>query len=298
MWHCGMRCVQSAGRHEAAAALWDARGESAWSAFERRCAGIERAHGRLEADQVRLYRLRACSPERRGAAHAEIDRLSAEIKRRAVQLKGDDAVLEQERIRLRREHAQGRWGQEQTWAWQMADERERTANRREEVADKRDLIADERDRIANHREADADQHERFADAHARVANEGKPERERERVNWREDRDAREEARMRREDAAAQRELAAHERRAERAMQGTRTSAGQLASTLLGAAEALERSADLAEDHARRQEEPGETALPQRSVARLLAVMTPQTRPVSRPNRWPNISAAQPTSAAH
>jgi hypothetical protein len=47
---------QSAARHEAAAAVWEERGDAEWAAFERRCAKLEREAAQLEAARIDLSR--------------------------------------------------------------------------------------------------------------------------------------------------------------------------------------------------------------------------------------------------
>jgi hypothetical protein len=104
------RHVESAQRHEAAAALWDTRHEVGRAQFERRCGRIEREAARLDGDRAELERLRATGLARRDTAlRAKIDSLAGEVERRSAQLQSDDAALEQERARLwahrdRREH--------------------------------------------------------------------------------------------------------------------------------------------------------------------------------------------------
>jgi hypothetical protein len=105
---------RSAQRHDAAAALWDTRHQAGRAEFERRCASIEREAAALDGERSRLERLRiGARAQPDAAAHAEIDRVGADLERRRAQLLADDAALERERDRLwrpdeRREHRRGR----------------------------------------------------------------------------------------------------------------------------------------------------------------------------------------------
>jgi hypothetical protein len=285
---------RSAVRHEAVAAMWDRRGTPDRAVFERGCAALERELAGIDADRAALEGLRSRWLEQGGdpAGHAELERRTAEIRRRVLTAKDRDALLEEERVRLRRKHepASVDRATEMVSVW-TAEQRERAADERDRIANERDDIADERERIADEREEASDQCERGLDRRGGIAY--VPEWEWAQARRIEARLERSRAETLREQATMRREIAASERltrtprpsaphaasapasarahavtSAERASRRSRELAAQLSSLLVCTVEVLEESARLAEEHGQRHQQAGanEAAAQERRVA--------------------------------